>query len=315
MDILEIWKKVWKYSTDEAYRFDVNSILGFHNTMPDEEFLCKQYQLKMKKPLDLQNPCTFNEKLQWLKIFDHRPEYTLMVEKYEVKTLVAQKIGLQYVIPTLGVWNHFDDIEFDTLPNQFVLKCTHDSGSVILVDDKNQLDIRKAKRIMEKFLGRNLYYYAREWPYKNVPPRIIAEPYLKNDSGEGLIDYKFYCFHGVPMYCQVIANRWTGETIDFFDMGWNHQEFTGLALPYKPFSTQPITQPVTLDEMKTIATRLSAGIVFLRVDMYEINGRVYFGEITFYPSAGLGEFYPAKWNRILGDMIHLPTDAERHLEQ
>ena len=227
-----------------------------------------------------------------------------MVDKYEVKTLVAQKIGLQYVIPTLGVWNHFDDIEFDTLPNQFVLKCTHDSGSVILVDDKNQLDIRKAKRIMEKFLGRNLYYYAREWPYKNVPPRIIAEPYLKNDSGEELMDYKIMCFDGKVKCSFVCSERFNGDglKVTFYDTDWKVMPFER----HYPRSEHPIEKPLNYEEMVALAEKLAKDIPFVRVDFYEVNGRTYFGELTFYPGAGFEEFTPSEWDRTLGDWIHLP---------
>lgn len=276
------------------------------NCIPDKIYLKIIYKRVLGKRLNLSNPQTFNEKIQWLKLYDRNPEYTTMVDKYEVKEYVADKIGEQYIIPTLGVWDRFDDIDFDKLPDQFVLKCTHDSGGLVICRDKAKLDKIEAKRKIEASLKRNYYYPGREWPYKNVNPRIIAEEYMKDSETDELKDYKFFCFNGEPVYCQVISDRSTNETIDFFDMDWKHQEFTGLALPHKLFSSHPVPVPVTFYQMINTAKKLSEKIPFVRVDFYEVNNKMYFGEVTFYPASGFGVFTPEQWNISLGQMIQLP---------
>lgn len=437
-----------KFITQPAVRMSYLSSKGYYHNMPDEEYLRRMFRLKVGYDLNLEDPKTFNEKLQWLKIHDRRPEYTTMVDKYAVKKWVADRIGEQYVIPLLGVWDHFDDIDFDALPDQFVLKCTHDSGGLVIVKDKSSMDKKSAKKKLERCLKRNYYWVGREWPYKNVKPRIIAEKYMEDESstelkdykvfnfdgepkliqvdynrfaehkrnlytldweyiraaiqyptdpthkidrpkcleqmlqlartlstgiphvrtdfyciddkvyfgeltfhhGSGcekfapeslgekmgdwiklptggylvisenvilylreeqdveLKDYKLFCFHGVPKYCQVICDRNTRETIDFYDMNWEHQSFTGLALPHHPypFSDHKIQTPSKFESMRSAAAILSAGIPFLRVDFYEVNGRMYFGELTFYPASGFGVFEPEEWNERLGDWIELP---------
>lgn len=478
---------LFKILFNSAYRFESLAWRGHYNYLSDEEYIKRMFKAKMGYLPDLEDPRTFNEKLQWLKLHDRNSEYTTMVDKYAAKKWVADRIGEQYIIPTLGVWEHFDDIDFDGLPDQFVLKCTHDSGGLVIVKDKSKLDKAAAKRKIERCLKRNYYWLGREWPYKDVSPRIIAEQYMSNnesipdnikieiceernlqeyydkllmecaqrpdrcnsseltdykfmcfdgrvkciftvterfskdgpkvtffdtywtplpferhypkstkpiprpynlekmielaeklskdipfvrvdfyESGrqiyfgemtfypgsgyeeftpeewdkklgdwmeipisagggytviEGIIvlinyayvptetdlrDYKFYCFNGKPEYCQVISDRSTYETIDFFDMDWNHQEFTGLALPHKPYSECEIPEPVTFEQMKAAAAVLSADVPFLRVDFYEINGRMYFGELTFYPASGFGIFEPDQWNTRFGNMIKLP---------
>ncbi len=272
---------------------------------PGKMYLKMKYRLTMGKKLDLKNPKTFNEKLQCLKLYDRKPEYTIMVDKYAVKKYVADKIGEEYIIPTLGVWDKFEDIDFEKLPNQFVLKCTHDSGGLVICKDKSKLDIAVAKKKIEKCLKTDFYLLGREWPYKNVPRKIISEKYMEDESGKELKDYKWFCFNGEPKYCQVISDRTTNEAIDFFDADWNHQEFTGLALPHKPFNSSPIPIPLQLEKMKMFAKVLSKDISFLRVDFYEINGKLYFGELTFYPASGFGVFTPVEWNEKLGSWIKI----------
>lgn len=288
------------------YLIIVLNSLGFFRNLDVEIYLKKVFKLRVGIKLNLNTPRTFTEKLQWLKIHDHKPQYTTMVDKYEVKKYVADKIGEQYIIPTLGVWESFDEINFNKLPNQFVLKCTHDSGGLVICRNKIQFDKQAARRKISKSLKRNYYYLGREWPYKNVPPRIIAEQYMKDSETSELRDYKFFCFNGEPIYCQVISDRSSVETIDFYDMEWTHQPFTGLALPRKPFSEVSISVPRTFEKMKKSAKVLSKDIPFVRVDFYEINGEMYFGELTFYPASGFGEFSPDEWNYKLGDMITLP---------
>lgn len=274
--------------------------------IPDKVYLSAYFLNSLNTRLNLNNPSTFSEKIQWLKLYDRKKIYTIMVDKIAVKEYIAEILGNECIIPTIGTWEKFDDIDFSKLPSRFVLKCTHDSGGVIICKDKSIFDIENARCKINRILKRNYYLSGREWPYKNVPRKIIAEAYMEDKNSSELKDYKFYCFNGVPKYCQVIADRSTSETIDFFDMDWVHQEFTGLEKPFKPFSKLSLDAPITFEDMKKAAKKLSMGTAFLRVDFYEINGKMYFGELTFYPAAGFGYFYPSKWNSILGDMITLP---------
>ena len=299
-----------KYLSEPAYRFAVNAILGFYDNMPDDEFIRKQYFLVFGRKVNLENPVTFYDKIQWLKIHDRNPEYNRIVDKYEAKIHAANLIGEEYIIPSYGVWENFDDIDFDALPNQFVLKCTHDSGSLVVVRDKNSHDMKQSRQFLKKRLRRNLYRYAREWVYKDVKPRILAEKYMEEAAGDALIDYKFLCFNGTPKFCEVITDRWTDESTDFFDMNWKHldlMDLSNLAGQEHNNLRQP-DRPKNFELMAEFATILARDTIFRRVDFYEIKGKVYFGEITFYPCAGLVLLAPDKWNKILGDMIVLPTE-------
>jgi len=277
---------------------------GIFHKMSDVEIIKRMYHISLHNELDLDNPTTFSEKIQWLKLNDRKPIYTVMVDKYSVKKYVSSIIGKKHIIPTLGVWNNFTDIDFDSLPNQFVLKCTHDSGSYIIVKDKTEFDKKSAKKKLEKGLKRNYYFVGREWPYKNVKPRIIAEPLL-NDGSEQLNDYKIYCFNGIPKYCQVIGNRSKDITIDFFDLDWRHQPFIGLN-PLSRNSIVEIQRPRYLELMIKFSGMLSKDTYFCRIDFYEVNNKLYFGEITFYPLSGFGFFRPSEWNTIIGNLIELP---------
>lgn len=277
---------------------------GMLDWLSDRAYLKMAYRIVMGEKLNIDNPTTFNEKLQWLKVYDHKPEYTTMVDKYEVKKYVADRIGEEYIIPVLGVWDNFDDIDFDSLPEQFVLKCTHDSGGLIICKDKSKLDIKAAKAKINKSLKRNYYRNSREWPYKNVKPRILAEQYMVDkNSFESLNVYKIMTFNGTPKIVQAIKNDKTEyETIDYFDTSWNlldlKQNF--------PNSETPLRRPQQLDEMLRLAEKMCAGFAFLRVDFYEVNGKVYFSEFTFYSDTGMAHFTPSEWNRRLGDWIKLP---------
>lgn len=277
-----------------------------YGLLPDKLYLKIKFKKLMGYPLNLKEPKTFSEKIQWLKLYNHRPEYTKMVDKYAVKGYVANIIGKEYVIPTLGVWNRVEDIDWDELPNSFVLKCTHDSGGVIICKDKISFDREAAIKKMNHSFKKNYYKIWREWPYKNVPKRIIAEEYINpSPSVTDLPDYKWYCFNGEPKYCQVIQNRSSYETIDFFDTNWEHQEFIGLNHKATYASVLP-ERPINLDTHIRIVRELSKGMPFVRVDLYETGGNTYFGEITFYPMSGFGKFQPDKYNEILGQMISLP---------
>lgn len=280
----------------------------------DEKYLKKLFKFTMGKELNLDNPQTFSEKLQWLKLYNRKSEYTQMVDKYEAKKYVAGIIGEEYIIPTLGIWDRFDDIEFDTLPDKFVLKTTHGGGNtgVVICKDKSTFDKAKARKRLERSLESDIYSLLREWPYKNVKKRIIAEKFISDNDCTDLPDYKFFCFNGEPKYCQVIRDRNTTETIDFYDMEWNHMPFVGLypvskkvLNPVLKNGLNPVAKPEHLINMVEICRKLAFGIPFSRIDLYLVDGEVYFGEITFYPASGLGEFTPGQWNDVLGQMIDI----------
>lgn len=270
----------------------------------DELYLKLMYLFELHKWPNLKHPHTFNEKLQWLKLHDRKPEYTTMVDKYAVKEYVSKIIGKEYIIPTLGVWNSFDDIDFGSLPNQFVLKTTHGGGglAVIICKDKANFDMARARRILEKSLHSDIYRNFREWPYKDVPKRIIAEKYMQADNSSGLDDYKIHNFNGAPKVILVCRDRFGNNamTESFFTDKWEHLDIR------RPGHPNPdIRRPDNLQELLRLAQTLSKGIPFVRTDFYTINGKVYFGEITFYPASGLSPFYPAKYDRMFGDWLKL----------
>ena len=278
---------------------------NFFKWIPDEKYITIKYKLEMNQKLNLKEPKTFNEKLQWLKLYDRNPEYTKMVDKYEAKKYVANIIGKKYIIPTLGVWDKFEDIEFDKLPKQFVLKPTHTSGNVFICKDKEKINYKQLRKMINKWLKRDYYLVHREWPYKNIKPKIIAEQYMVDDSGMKLKDYKFFCFNGIAQTILVCSNRnGSFKNTNFYDISWNLQPFTR---EKHKNSNEQIKKPKNLDEMITVAEKLSKDIPFVRVDLYEINGKVYFGELTFYPSSGFEGFEPEEWDKKLGDMLELPT--------
>ena len=271
----------------------------------DELYLKMLYYLVMGEKLHLKHPQKFTEKIQWLKLYCRRNEFSMMVDKFEVKSYVASLIGNEYIIPTLGVWKSFDEIDFSLLPDKFIMKTTQGSHTSLVCQDKSKFDKEKARRLFVRYLKTNPYKYYREWAYKSVTPRIIIEQFIETGD-EDLVDYKFFCFNGKPNYCQVIRNRSTVETIDFYDASWNHQDFIGLN-PRAKHGSAILNPPINYSKMLEIASVLSRGIVFVRIDLYNISGKIYFGEITFYPAAGLGSFKPDGWNRKLGDMISLPS--------
>lgn len=278
---------------------------------PDKLYLSIIYRAKMGHWINWNNPKTFTEKIQWLKIYNRKPEYTTMVDKHAVKQYVAGCIGEEYIIPTLGVWDKPEDIEWDSLPNKFVLKTTHGGGGcgVVICNDKQKFNKAKAIAKLNQSLQSDIYWRFREWPYKNVPKKIIAEKFMapvKSAAINDLSDYKFFCFNGEPMYCQVIRDRHTKETIDFYDMEWNHQEFVGLN-PVARAGLTPVARPKHLDVLISICRKLAKDIPFVRVDLYVIDDKEYFGELTFYPASGFGVFTPDIWQENLGDIFKLPT--------
>lgn len=302
-------KMIQKILHNKSMIFSYASASGLLNFLSDTTYLKMMYRVNMGQSLNLDSPQTFNEKLQWLKIHDRNPLYTSLVDKYEVKQYVADRIGEKYIIPTLGVWSHFDDIDFSALPNRFVLKCTHDSGGIVICKDKEKLNKKVAKNLLEKCLKRNYYWYGREWPYKNVKPRIIAEKFLTDDVNADLKDYKLMCFSGHVKATFVCSNRFsdTGLCVTFFDKHWNRLPFER----HYPNDKRKIYKPGSYDKMIQLAEILSENIPFVRVDFYEVKGIPYFGELTFYPGNGMEEFTPQKWDKILGDMIILPNKTLR----
>ena len=268
--------------------------------MPDEWFARLAFRGELGEKLNLKNPMTFNEKLQWLKLYDRRPEYTDLVDKLKAKEIVGEKIGQQYIVPTYGDWATADEIPFDTLPDQFVLKCNHDQGSVILVTDKNKLDKDAAVAELNKKLKFNNFYGCREYPYKNIKPRVFAEKLLSSN----IIDYKFYCFNGEPkfLYCGQGLTEDHSLKIDFFDLDWKQMPF--YRTDYHRLGQIP--RPEHLDEMIGIAKKLSSGVPFVRIDLFEVDDQVYFSEFTLCPAAGFMPFVPRKYDRIVGDWLELP---------
>lgn len=289
----------------------VKNFLGF---LPDKLYLSLRYRCQMGYWINWKNPKTFTEKLQWLKVYDYKPEYTKMVDKLAAKDYVASRIGEVYIIPTLGVWDKVEDIDWDSLPDQFVLKTTHGGGGcgVVVCSDKTHFDKAKAIEKLQTSMHSNAGKTYREKPYLNVPRKIIAEKFMAERKAKGnakisdLPDYKFFCFNGKPYYCQVIRDRHTKETIDFYDMEWNHMPFVGLN-PVARNGLTPVDCPENYDEMKDICRKLAKDIPFVRVDLYVIDDKKYFGELTFYPASGFGVFTPEEWNGKLGDLLTLPN--------
>lgn len=272
------------------------------NWMSDEQYLKIAFWARMGKWPNFEHPQTFSEKLQWMKLHDRNPLYTKLVDKYEVKAIVAKKIGEEYIIPTIGVWDSVNQIDFDSLPNQFVLKCTHDSGGLVICKDKSKLDKEAAKKKLAECLKHSFYWGMREWPYKDVKPRVIAEQYMEDETGE-LRDYKFFCFDGQVKALFIASDRTKdSETkFDFYDENFNHLPFTN----GHPNAIVPPTKPLCFNEMKKLAAVLSKGIPQVRVDFYEIRGKVYFGEMTFFHWSGMTPFVPKEWDFKFGSWIEL----------
>ncbi len=254
---------------------------------------------------DWNNPQTFNEKLQWLKLYDRRPEYTIMVDKVKAKKYVARKIGTQHIIPTLKVYRSADEINLDELPEQFVLKCNHDSHSVYICKDKSKFDFEKAKEGLTRGMQRSGFTYGREYPYKDVPPRILAEKYM-DDNGHVPIDYKVYCFNGVPYKVMLCLDRDKQSATKFysFDKNWHLLRHNRLGKAAPRGFTLP--KPANFEKMFEYAALFSKGIPFLRVDFYEVGGQLYFGELTFYPDSGFDSAILPEIDKLYGSMIQLP---------
>ena len=278
----------------------------FFNWINDRKYLEIAYRISTGLHLDLDNPQRYNEKIQWLKLYDRKPLYTKWVDKFEAKKLAADIIGNEHIIPTLGVWDKFDDINFDELPDQFVLKCTHDSGGIVICTDKKKLDVDAARKKINKSLKHNYYWGSREWPYKNLKPRIIAEQYMVDKKTGELPDYKFFAFDGDVKALFIATERQKVEEdtkFDFFDNNFNHLPI----INGHPNAKLMPEKPETYELMISLAKKLSEGIPHVRVDLYEINGMVYFGEMTFSHWSGFCPFVPDEWDYKFGEWIRLPA--------
>lgn len=275
----------------------------FKYILDDKEYISRQFEYYLGYCPNLDNPKTFNEKLQWLKLYDRNPKYTQLVDKYEVKKYVANIIGEEYVIPTLGIYNSFEEIDFEKLPQQFVLKCTHGCGGVMVCKDKTGFDINIAKEVLHRKLKQNQYWYGREWPYKNVKPRIIAEQYLEEADTEDLVDYKVLCMNGTAKLAFTCTNRFGegGLCVNFYDRYWNPMPFKR----HYPRRRREVNKPTRYEEMLILSEKLSTGMRFVRVDFYFVKERIFIGEMTFYPGNGIEEFMPEEWDYKLGEMIQL----------
>lgn len=273
--------------------------------LPDKLFLSWMFRIKMGYKLDWKNPRTLNEKLQWLKFYNKNPQYTEMVDKYGVREYVKKTIGEEYLIPLLGVWDKFDDIDFDKLPKEFVLKCSHDSGGLVICRNKDELDKAAAREKIGKSFARNYYYRWREWPYRNIRPRIIAEQFMEDDLLGGLPDYKFFCFDGRVDCVMVCVDRHLHDVkFYFFDRDWKFLK-PNIEVQDLP-DDFTIPKPPCIDEMFGIAAKLSKGLPFSRIDLYCVSGKVYFGEITFFPDSGYDTTFLKEADLKWGDMITLP---------
>lgn len=270
----------------------------------DETYVKWVFRRDMGYKLNLSNPVTFNEKLQWLKLNDIHPEYTRLVDKIEVKDYVSKIVGEKYIIPTIHTWNSVEEIDWAALPNQFVIKATSDSGGVLVCKDKHTFDISRAIEFLKKNGNRNYTKYNKEYPYKNVPHRFLAEEYMEDESGFELKDYKFFCFDGVPRFLFVATGRQQNDTrFDFYDMNFNHLP----VLNGHPNADVWPSKPENFDEMVEVASKLSSGIPHVRVDLYNVNGKVLFGELTFFHWSGIVPFEPNEWDRYFGEFLNLPT--------
>ena len=303
-NMVKSMNRFFKYLKNPLRAYLLVSFKGHFKWVPDRLHLKICYRAAFGKKLRIDAPESFNEKLQWLKLYDRNPLYTTLVDKYEVKNWVAERIGSRYVVPTLDLFETIDQIDYDQLPKQFALKCTHDSGGLIICRDKDKLDIHHAQSLLKKALSTNYYYTAREWPYKNVHPRIMAEQYLDTEDSLGLTDYKFYCFNGEPQFLYVskgLENHATAQ-ISFLTLQW---EFA----PYRrddfmPFQELP-PKPVSFDEMLRLSKILSENIPFVRVDFYEYRGKPIFSEMTFTPCGGFMKFAPDEWDTRIGTLLQL----------
>ena len=312
MNFKKYIRAIPKYLSDPDYRFLINAGLGMYDNMPDEQYLGRKFKSCMGKPLNLEAPKTFNEKLQWLKLYDRKPEYTVMVDKYKVREYIKEKLGEEYLIPLVGVWDNPDEIEFDSLPDRFVLKCNHNSGlGMFICKDKSKLTSRDIKRIRKNLargLAQDYYLTGREWPYKDVPRKIVAEKYMEDRSTSELRDYKFFCFDGVVKCYKVDFDRFVSHKANYFTPDGKVMKLGENVCP--PDFNKSMPYSANIEKMESLAAKLSETYPFLRTDFYDVNGKIYFGELTLYPAGGFGKFIYEGNDELLGSWIKLPGTAE-----
>ena len=289
------YKKIFK---NREFRLKLINCLRF---IPTKPYLKMVYKIKTGKKLNLKNPVGFNEKLNWLKVNDIHPEYTDYADKIKVRDIIKEKLGEDICFPIYGAWERYEDIDFNALPDKFVLKCNHDSGSVKVINDKSQIDHKELSAFFKGRLKLNPYVLGREYPYKNIKPMIMAEKYMTPEGDSDINDYKFFCFNGKPEVLLIVSDRNIDCRSDFFDMDFNHLMLTRV----NPNSEDKIDKPKMFDKMKALAERLSVGMKFVRIDLYEIDGKIYFGEYTFFPGGGFWLCEPEEWERKLGDLIEI----------
>ncbi|UJL48319.1 glycosyl transferase [Virgibacillus sp. NKC19-16] len=296
--------KVLKYIKNPLNLVGLLGARGFLNWVPDKLYLKVIFRAKTGKKLNLDNPRSYNEKLQWFKVYDRKEEYCKYVDKYEVRSYVSRKLGQDYLIPVIGVYDSVEEIDWNALPNQFVLKCTHGSGTNIICNNKEELDINASKKMLNRWMKKNWYWYGREWPYKNVRPRIICEKYMVDESGTELKDYKIFCFNGEPKLIQVDFGRFTEHKRHLYSTDW---EFIDAEINHIPNNPSIIPKPRSLDEMLRCAGIISKYIPQVRVDFYSINNQIYFGEMTFSHHSGFAKFEPESLEMQMGEWIKLPN--------
>ena len=285
-----------------------NKIAKVLGLIPDSLYLRMRYFMHTKKLLNLRNPKRFNEKLQWLKLYNRKPEYTVMVDKFLAREYIKNTIGEEYLIPLVGAWDSVEEIDFDSLPDKFVIKCNHNSGEgMYICRDKSKMDVEKVKAGLKRGLEQDYYLCDREWPYKNVPRKIIAEKLLEDGSGKDINDYKVFNFDGEPYIIQVDFDRFSGHKKNLYTTNW---ELCDFSFNYPAHPEIEIPKPETLDEMLSLSRKLSAGMPYLRTDFYSVNGKLYFGELTFFPASGYGKFEPDEMDFVLGDKITLPKKTK-----
>ena len=313
---------IFKQKIIHAYKKYFTIEGGYDCILPDRIYLKKLYKKRLNKQLNLRTPRSFTEKLNWLKLYDRTPEYTTMVDKYAVREIIKEIIGEKYLVPLLGVWDNAHDIDFDKLPESFVLKCNHDSNVYICSDKTNQhftdklnnqyYSFEAVRDQLKKNLKTNYYKGCREWPYKNVKRKIIAEKFMNNTNGDDLVDYKLFCFNGVPKMIMINSGRFSeeGTKTDMYNTNWEHLDMQD---GHYPFAGDVFQKPDNLDEMIKIAMKLSQGIPFLRVDINVWDGELYFGELTFFHSAGFECFQPEKWDVDIGNWLTLPKTRQHQV--
>lgn len=310
MDAERYSRALKRFVLDKNYRIRLLAFLGVFNFLPDEKFLKLLYKANTGEKLNLENPVKLNEKLQWLKLHDRKPEYTIMADKYRAKEYIASKVGEEYPVPLLGVWERAEDIDFDALPDSFVLKCNHTSSTGLCVcRDKSRLDREVVRKKLNKAMAQNYYLVCREWPYKNIPRRIIAEQFLAEPDGSPLVDYKFYCYGGEPRYFMVSYGEAEHNVKNHkFDMQLNSIDHLFKAQP--AIAAERIKLPENIDKMIELAGALCRGHQHLRVDMYNVGGKIYCGELTFFSGGGFIKMVSQEYSQYLADLIDLKACLE-----